>query len=587
MVGTPAAPTAILDEFETEVDDQERAAFERVTDKYNLISKIGEGTFSTVYKAEDRLQRQHDYSWIIQRGGDPDADYYVAIKRIYVTSSPARIYNELDILRELSSSQNVLPMITAFRHEDQVYIVLPYFKHPDFRNYYKDLPLRDVRYYMRSLFLALEDVHAVGVIHRDVKPTNFLYDVRGRKGELVDFGLAERLQEPGCCPCQRRSGRSTEQMGMINPTHARLSRVYLKDDQRPSKRANRAGTRGFRAPEVLFKCDNQLTAVDIWSAGVILLTFLTTRFPFFNSVDDIEALVELTGIYGISLMKNAAVQHNCSFETSIPTLHDRPISFTRIVHWSTDVDRKSDSHPESREQEMALTFLERCMTLDPWKRWTARQALEDPFLDAIEADDSRDIELENAAVTTETDNDLGELESAVELDSPMTTKTDVLVHKDVNSVFTNQLDGQEMHGDGTDTRVRSRLIKDPFLQSNEVPDESLHNQMRQQSISHVNHARARREASLDNALPNATLKPPVNARSRSLGQDLDRPTTPLQQILPKTPVPTIFPPHLKASPRVRAVRAKSASPPKTNLTEVATIDPRLTLYNISARFDGA
>lgn len=32
---------------------------------------------------------------------------------------------------------------------------------------------------------------------------------------------------------------------------------YLKDDRRPSVRANRAGTRGFRAPEVLLKCPDQ------------------------------------------------------------------------------------------------------------------------------------------------------------------------------------------------------------------------------------------------------------------------------------------------------------------------------------------
>lgn len=36
--------------------------------------------------------------------------------------------------------------------------------------------------------------------------------------------------------------------------------AYLKHDQRPAKRANRAGTRGFRAPEVLFKCQSQTTS---------------------------------------------------------------------------------------------------------------------------------------------------------------------------------------------------------------------------------------------------------------------------------------------------------------------------------------
>lgn len=58
---------------------------------------------------------------------------YVAIKKIYVTSSPARIQNELELLHDLSGSPDVVPLITAFRHQDQVVAILPYFKHVDFR----------------------------------------------------------------------------------------------------------------------------------------------------------------------------------------------------------------------------------------------------------------------------------------------------------------------------------------------------------------------------------------------------------------------------------------------------------------------
>lgn len=58
---------------------------------------------------------------------------YVAIKKIYVTSSPQRILNELDLLHKLTGLPNVVPLITAFRHLDQVVAVLPYCKHTDFR----------------------------------------------------------------------------------------------------------------------------------------------------------------------------------------------------------------------------------------------------------------------------------------------------------------------------------------------------------------------------------------------------------------------------------------------------------------------
>lgn len=58
---------------------------------------------------------------------------YVAIKKIYVTSSPTRVQNELELLHALNGHKSVCPLVTAFRHQDQVVAVLPYFRHQDFR----------------------------------------------------------------------------------------------------------------------------------------------------------------------------------------------------------------------------------------------------------------------------------------------------------------------------------------------------------------------------------------------------------------------------------------------------------------------
>lgn len=475
-----------LDSLEESVPAEELQAFDSVTRDYTIISKIGEGTFSTVYKAEDRYQSLHDNQWLISRGGDPSVSYYVAIKRIYVTSSPARIQNEIDILRSLAQSENVLPVITAFRKEDQVFIVLPYFKHPDFRSYFRELPLRDIRYYMRSLFRALKDVHDEGVIHRDIKPTNFLYDVRGRRGELVDFGLAERQQSDGRCPCQYRSGRETPYT-MANPTHARLAGVYIQDDKRPGKRANRAGTRGFRAPEVLMKCDNQTAAIDIWSAGVILISFLTTRFPFFNSNDDVDALVELTSIFGKLAMRKCAAQHDCSFETTLASLHDRPISFTRLIHWSTDSARKMDDSTDSREQAMAISFLDLCMTLDPWRRITAADALDHMFLSTIDADDYVDNLNKTLPEEDMAPVPIPALQPAAQLfeGSPISQKV---------------CDKLQARSEGAQNiETRSFMGKRPrelvFLATDDNPDEQLYDKMRQQAIRNVNQHRLRRQAS--------------------------------------------------------------------------------------------
>ena len=53
-------------------------------------------------------------------------------------------------------------------------------------------------------------------------------------------------------------------------------------------------------------------ALDVWSAGIILLCFLTRRFPFFNSNDDAEALMELAALFGHTRMSNCAFVHSKS-----------------------------------------------------------------------------------------------------------------------------------------------------------------------------------------------------------------------------------------------------------------------------------
>ncbi|KAF7562951.1 hypothetical protein G7046_g1192 [Stylonectria norvegica] len=401
-------------------------------DKYRLIKRIGEGmsrcfsctlganfaqtstrwstnerttgTFSTVYKAEDIQYAHYDNSWDFE---DDSSKWtppplkrnsttslhpsprrkprFVAIKKIYVTSSPTRILNELELLHDLRQCPSVCPLITAFRSTDQVVAILPYFRHGDFRAYFRDMTIPDIAIYLRALFTALRSVHEHKILHRDIKPTNFLYDPATQRGVLVDFGLAEREgSESKACLChEKKEVRKHRQTHSAWAQNAAIQQAgtqqpgYPKADTRPSRRANRAGTRGFRAPEVLFKCTEQTTAIDIWSAGVILLTILSKRFPFFNSADDVEAMIEIATIFGSRRMKNAGLLHGAVFETSIPTVGQQGFTMEKIVLWSTC---RSEEKPLAPDEKLAVRFLERCMDLDPSKRITAAEALDHEFL---------------------------------------------------------------------------------------------------------------------------------------------------------------------------------------------------------------
>ena len=56
-----------------------------------------------------------------------------------------------------------------------------------------------------------------------------------------------------------------------------------------------------------------MIAIDVWSAGVILLFFLSKKFPIFQSNDDIEGLMEIAIIIGKRKIERAATLHGRSY----------------------------------------------------------------------------------------------------------------------------------------------------------------------------------------------------------------------------------------------------------------------------------
>ncbi|KAJ3087399.1 hypothetical protein HK100_008373, partial [Physocladia obscura] len=166
--------------------------------------------------------------------------------------------------------------------------------------------------------------------------------------------------------------------------------------------ASRAGTRGFRAPEVLLRVVHQTPGIDIWAAGVILLSAMSKTYPFFNSIDDLDAIMELISIFGTREMKRNALSLNrrihitlpyqkdpIPFETVVSKLNPQIAKLMEISNDNTDEAIESDKNAnmkmkcEGKKQREAFEFLRGCMCLRVKDRLTAVSALEHPFLKDI------------------------------------------------------------------------------------------------------------------------------------------------------------------------------------------------------------
>lgn len=236
--------------------------------------------------------------------------------------------------------------------------------------------------------------------------------------------LSALTNKPSVVPSFTSSISSTKSVSSSNSTTSSMSnstgdrinfrrRVagYVRNDPRHSIRANRAGTRGFRAPEILMRVTSQTCgkffpkyknvhiftfclAIDIWAVGVILLSLLTGRYPFFLANDEAESLIEIAQIYGHKEMKEAAVKYSkftlvcyCSlhkliflldrhFTTNVPIPPER-MPFERLC----EVLNKERIHTwDQNEFKQGIDFLNRCLELDHNTRITAAEALEHPFL---------------------------------------------------------------------------------------------------------------------------------------------------------------------------------------------------------------
>lgn len=176
---------------------------------------------------------------------------------------------ERDVLAQASNPW-IVQLRCSFQDDKYLYLAMEYLPGGDFMTLLikKDiLGEEEARFYTAELVLAVESVHKLNYIHRDLKPDNILLDKLGHV-KLSDFGL-----------CKHSDQVSSDPMHTFNPD----LRHFLSprgDSNRRQLAYSTVGTPDYIAPEVFTK-GGYTEVVDWWSVGVILFEMLVGYPPFF------------------------------------------------------------------------------------------------------------------------------------------------------------------------------------------------------------------------------------------------------------------------------------------------------------------
>ncbi|KAF9617145.1 hypothetical protein IFM89_034296, partial [Coptis chinensis] len=171
----------------------------------------------------------------------------------------------------------VVRFFYSFTCRDNLYLVMEYLNGGDLYSLLRNLGCLDedmARVYIAEVVLALEYLHSLNVIHRDLKPDNLLIAHNGHL-KLTDFGLSKVGLIDST---DDLSGPSVSSTGFVGDEGLKNAEQQTqKREQRQKQSA--VGTPDYLAPEILLGMGHGATA-DWWSVGVILFELLVGIPPF-------------------------------------------------------------------------------------------------------------------------------------------------------------------------------------------------------------------------------------------------------------------------------------------------------------------
>ncbi|KAF8572083.1 hypothetical protein P879_03120 [Paragonimus westermani] len=291
-------------------------------DRYEKLTRIGEGAYGVVFKCRHR-----------------DTGDIVAIKKFTDSEEDPVIHRiamrEIRTLKQLKHP-NLINLIEVFKRKRRLHLVFQYVDHTllhELEQHTNGLDRLQIRKLTWQLLQAVYFCHAHNCIHRDVKPENILITKTGQL-KLCDFGFARLLTGPG------------------------------------DEYTDYVATRWYRAPELLVGDTQYGPPVDVWAIGCVVAEMMT-GMPLWPGRSDLDQLHLITRTLG-----DLVPRHREIFEKN---LFFKGYKLPVPENQGNLEDKFKSLQPPIIPKE--LNFLQCCLTMDPPERLNTESLLKHPFME--------------------------------------------------------------------------------------------------------------------------------------------------------------------------------------------------------------